>query len=444
MTVIKNTIKLSYSNLFSNKEKFSFEKNFPFFTFYLKNTFHFSFKKALALFFIFHFSFITYSQSLTDYIALAKQNSSKIQSLKADFEIAKEKTKELATYDNTSFSFGVFPNTVETRVGSQLINAEISQKLPWFGTLKAQKKLADAEAKLFSYDTDLYKKELAYKISKLYYELYEKQAVRLILKDNKTLLKTYEDMAIAALANNKATMSDVLKIRIQKNELHSKTFQTLNSIEALSKNFNRLLERDINEQLNIPSVLDVTTILVGKTEVSNHPLLAKEFQKEQNLSLAEKLIKKKQKPQLKLAASYTVVAKYASNPIGNGKDISYASIGLSLPLFNAKYKSQLKQNALKKEQIKANLNEVNIALETALETAKLAFENALIQVVAAEKNKEEVQRALNVDLKAYETGMLNYDRILKTQLQKIRYELMEVSAVKNAFVAKARIDYLIK
>ncbi len=82
-------------------------------------------------------------------------------------------------------------------------------------------------------------------------------------------------------------------------------------------------------------------------------------------------------------------------------------------------------------------------LEIALEVSVLELDNAILNVVAAQKNKVETQIAIDVDLKAYETGILNYDKILSLQLQKIRFQLMEVEAVKTAFVSKAKSEYLI-
>jgi hypothetical protein len=79
----------------------------------------------------------------------------------------------------------------------------------------------------------------------------------------------------------------------------------------------------------------------------------------------------------------------------------------------------------------------------ALESAKLNLNNSILDVVAAQKNKTEIQQAINVDLKAYETGILDYDKILRLQIQKIKYQIMEIEATKNAFIAKSKIEYLV-
>ena len=61
----------------------------------------------------------------------------------------------------------------------------------------------------------------------------------------------------------------------------------------------------------------------------------------------------------------------------------------------------------------------------------------------AQKNEVEVQRAISIDFKTYETGLLDYDNIVGLQLQKIMYQLTEIEATKGALIAKASIEYLI-
>jgi outer membrane protein TolC len=403
-------------------------------------------KINFKIFFLFYLSFLifnsTVAQTLDDYIQLGISNNSNLKAVDYDIALAKEAINEVGNYQNTNFYIAGFPSSTETRVGSQVFGAGISQKIPWFGQLKASKNLAKTKADNHYFDKVLGEKILSYQISETYFSLYEQQAKQEVLKNNKSILKTYENMAIAALSNNKATMSDVLKIRIQKNELHSRTFQTINTFEALSSNFNRLLEQNSNTILNIPNKLDVSEILIQQDGVDKHPILAQLKQEEKILEAENSFIQKDKKPKLNLGIDYVIIDKYTSNPIDNGKDIAIAKLGLSIPIFNKKYQSQLKQNALKVKQLSYKEKAQKIQLLNALEEAKLHFENALVQVLAAQKNQEEVQRALNVDLKAYETGILNYDKILKLQLQKIRYELTEIAATKKAFIAKAKIDYL--
>jgi len=384
------------------------------------------------------------SQTLDDYLQTASLNNSDIKVKTAEFELAKEQVNEVANLENTEFDFGVFVLTPETRVGSQLFKVGASQELPWFGDLDAQKTLQATKAEAKRFDAILSERELLYQVKVAYYNLYKNEAVTGILKDNKEILKIYENMALAALENNKATMSDVLRIRVQKNELHSKIFQNINSIDLLSRNFNRLLQRPINELIKVTDSLNVLDILNVNNEIENHPLLEKINAQNAIYESELEVINKDQAPKINVGIDYFLVDERTNaNPPDNGKDILMPKVSLSIPLFNVKkYKSQKSQVSIQEDIVKNKIENQKNLLEMELESTKLNLNNSILNVVAAQKNKAEIQLAINVDLKAYETGILDYDKILRLQIQKIKYQLMEIEATKNAFIAKSKIEYL--
>lgn len=383
------------------------------------------------------------AQKLDDYLAIAKTNSLELKISSYEYEIAKEKVLEIGNNSNTSFNFGYFIQSPETRVGPKVAVGGVRQEFPWFGTKNAERDVAKSTAEAFQFDAELSKRDLFYKVKEAYYNLYEKQAMTAILIENKEILMIYENMALAALENNKATFSDVSLIRVQKNELHSKMFQNYNKIEALTKNFNRLLQRDISELISISDNLNVTDILIGNTEVNSHPSLHKIDQLNDALELENELIGKENTPTIGLGLDYIIVNEIDNiDIVDNGKDIILPTIYFSIPLFNKDYKSKNNQIKIKKDMIVSEKINQKRLLEIALEEALLSFNNSVLSVVAAQKNKEEIQHAININLKAYETGVLNYENIVSLQLQKIKYQIMEVVATKNAFVAKAATEYL--
>lgn len=385
-----------------------------------------------------------FSQSLEDYIQIAIKNNSEIKLQNSLYKLEKEKENEVSSYKNTSFSSGIFALTPETRVGSQLFKIGASQQLLWFGELETNKNLAKAKADLKQYDIALTKREIIYQVKNAYYQIYQQKAISKILRGNKLILKTYEKMALAALENNRATMSDVLAIRVQKNELQNKIFQNSNRIKALQKNFNRLLERKIDAVLNIPDSLEVISIMLKNATVKKHPSLEKINKKEAVYLAEKKQILIEEKPKVSLGLDYILVEKRSdANPIQNGKDIIMPKVSISVPLFNKKkYRSKLEQVKIKEASLQYQLESQKSKLQIALEKARLDFDNSLLNVIANQKNSIEIQRAINVDLKAYETDLLDYDRILRLQLKKIGFQLMEIDAIKKMYIAKAKIAYL--
>lgn len=385
------------------------------------------------------------SQSMDDYLRIAVENNSDIKIKTGEFELAKEKVNEVGNLENTKFDLGVFVQTPETRVGPQLFKVGASQNLFWFGELDAQKALQDTKAEAKKYDAILSERDLLFQVKAAYYNLYQNEAITGILKDNKEILKIYENMALSALENNRATMSDVLRIKVQKNELHSQIFQNINSIELLSRNFNRLLQRPTSELITVTDSLSVLDILNANKEFKNHPLLEKIKAKNAIYKSELEVINKDQSPKINVGIDYILVDEVTgSNPKDNGKDILMPKVSLSIPLFNKKkFISQKNQISIQEQILISETENQKNLLEMALESAKLNLNNSILDVVAAQKNKTEIQQAINVDLKAYETGILDYDKILRLQIQKIKYQIMEIEATKNAFIAKSKIEYLV-
>ncbi len=382
-------------------------------------------------------------QNLSDYITLALKNNPSILVEQKKYEIEKEKITEVGTWNDTGFSFGYYPLTPETRVGQQITKVGISQEFPWFGTYEKQKDLQREKANLKQYDIALQKKEIVYKVENLYYEIYKRQANIKILKNNKLVLKIYENMALSALENNKASMSDVLKIRAEKNALHAKIYTQVHEIELLSKNFNRLLNRDAQTPLMIPDSLNATDILQRKYIVDNHPVIQKLEMYQEVLNKQQKLVRSQSKPKFKIGLDYVpVIARTDANPINNGKDIFMISAGLKIPIFNKKYKSQLRNIKLRQEAIKSEEEYRKLEFQSEYEKTETNFDNAMVNLMTTQKNIDDIQTAINVDLKAYETGKLNYDKILRLQLKKIKFELLAVQKTKEAFMARAKMKFL--
>ncbi len=400
-----------------------------------------TFQQLLVIFCLLTAMF-SYGQNLDDYINMLKQNSINLKARLYDEKINIEKINEADTYPDTQISFGIYALQPETRVGNQTYKIGISQVLPWFGTQNTEKKYLQNKAQLSLFDTQLQTKQLILQLKTLYFQLYALQTEAEILKENKQVLKTYESMALAALSNNKSSMTDVLNIRIKKNELHVRIFQSLNKIDAIKEQFNRMLNRDLQLPINIPEKLDVTDILPNKSTVTRHPLLQKNIHNMNVISDQMKWLKKQSYPKILLGLDYISVSPQAAQIEHNGKDILLPRLGLSIPLFNHRYKSQIEQLKIKKQQIHFQNQQMENDLKDALIIAKTELENQIVQIMAADKNIAQSQRSIDITLKSYETGMLDFDKIIQLQLQKIKYQLIKIHAVQKAFEQQARIDFL--
>ena len=386
---------------------------------------------------------IAISQSLERYLKIAENANPEIEYRELDQQIFEAKIDETGNLDNTKFNLGFYVFPPETRLGAQRLNIGVQQSLPWPGTLKAQKSVAEYKSKEKYYDIAIAKKNLFFNVKKTYYELYQNAALLNIYKENKQVLDIYENMAMGALENNKAKMSDVLKIQTQKNELHSKLFSVFNTYEALSRQFNRLLDRDEDIQLYIPDSLSILDIPIPGDTVTGHPLLRKLDARMTTIAKEQELLRYEEKPEFSVSLDYIAVSKRKDIfPDANGRDILMPAIAVSVPVFTKQYDAKAKRLTLEEKQTEVQKHNQEQILKSQYDLAKAKLKNAILQVVAAQKNKDVIQRAIDSDLKAYETGKINYDNILRMQLQKIKYQIMEIQATKEAYIQKAVLEYL--
>ena len=383
-------------------------------------------------------------QSLEDYLKQAEVNNPEIEYYELNYKIYREKVDETGNLDNTKFSLGYFILPPETRLGAQRVKLGAQQSFPWPGTFEAQKEVARYRSGEKYYDIDITKLNLFFNIKKTYYELYKNAAVLEVYKENKEILDIYEKMALGALENNKARMSDVLKIQTQKNELHSKIFSAFNDLKAISKQFNRLLDRDENKQLYVPDSMSILDIIIPNDSIGSHPVLEKIDAKKKVFEKEKELVAFEEKPKFTVSLDYISVNKRDDIfPDGNGRDIIMPMVGVSVPIFTKQYDAKSSRLALSVKKTEIEKYNREKEFKTQLDLAKAKIKNAILQVVAAQKNKEEIQRAIDSDLKAYETGKLDYDNILRMQLQKIKYQLLEIQGTKDAYVQYAILEYLL-
>ena len=383
-------------------------------------------------------------QSLEDYLKQAEVNNPEIEYYELNYKIYREKVDETGNLDNTKFSLGYFILPPETGLGAQRIKLRAQQSFPWPGTFEAQKEVARYRSGEKYYDIDITKLNLFFNIKKTYYELYKNAAVLEVYKENKEILDIYEKMALGALENNKARMSDILKIQTQKNELHSKIFSAFNDLKAISKQFNRLLDRDENKQLYVPDSMSILDIIIPNDSIGSHPVLEKIDAKKKVFEKEKELVAFEEKPKFTVSLDYISVNKRDDIfPDGNGRDIIMPMVGVSVPIFTKQYDAKSSRLALSVKKTEIEKYNREKEFKTQLDLAKAKIKNAILQVVAAQKNKEEIQRAIDSDLKAYETGKLDYDNILRMQLQKIKYQLLEIQGTKDAYVQYAILEYLL-
>ena len=387
------------------------------------------------------------AQQLDVYLQQAETTNPKISGANNEYEIALEKRNEVNTLPDTEFSVGYFISETETRTGPQQFKLSARQMLPWFGTITARKNYAAAMADAEYVNVAIAKRQLKLNVSQSYYKLYAAMDMQNVLREQVSLLETYEELALTYIEVGKASAVDLLKLQIRKNELLQEIEALKNTFKAEQAEFNSLLNQPVGTQIKVVNLsqMPLDSLSVSNTTVTTHPELIKFDKLYESVVSNETLNKKEEIPDFGVGIDYINVAERPSqNFSDNGKDILMPMLSVSIPIFNSKYKSVSKQNELRQEQITNERKERENQLNAVLAEALSARETALMNYRTQLKNLQHAKDAEDILTKSYETGIIDFNDILDLQELQLKFEKAIIKSITNYYLQTATLNYLTK
>lgn len=390
-------------------------------------------------------SISSYSQSLQEYLTIAETNNPELQAMQYKYESALEKITEVGSVPNTVIAVGYYVQPVETRVGAQKAKISAIQQLPWFGTLNAKKESASFQAEAELNSIDLIKRKIFLNVKTVYYQLIELNAKERIVNENIEILKTFEELALNELENNRSTMVDVLKIRMEKNEQLNVLHTVKENLKAKQIAFNLILNQDENLVVNTPTSAEILdeNILFQKEMISENPQLLKLDNLQSSLEKSELAAKKGGLPTFGVGLDYGFIEERDVPDLeDNGKNIIMPMVSLSFPLFSKKYSSKQKQLKLEQKAIETSKVETSNQLVTLFEKAEAELRNAKVSVKTQLDNIGEADQAQKVLLAAYQTSKMDFEQILEVQQLKLKFQLRMAASEKEYAIQKSKIEFL--
>lgn len=400
-------------------------------------------KNTILILSLFLVSGFAKAQVLEDLIQEAYTNSPEIQKFDVQYKIASEKVNEANSLRNTDFNFGYMAVAPEMEMPMERFRVSVMQMLPWFGTISARENYAASMAEAQYVEVVIAKRKLALSISQRYYQLYEIRAKQEVLDKNITLLQTYERLALNSLEVGKASAVDVLRLQIRQNELRQQK-------EVLLQE-NKEIQAAINSLMNLP--YDKEVVVVGSFEIPEeenyynyenldvNPELLKYDKLYQSVEQAEVLNQKESAPMLGFGVEYV---NQENSPMITSpyKDMVMPMVSLSIPIFNNKYKSQTRQNELRKQEIQFQKEERLNVLKADLSKAISQQNQARIKFSIQKQNLKQAEDAEEILIKNYETGIIDFKDILDIQELQLKFQMAQIESVTMYYVQSAIINYL--
>lgn len=386
------------------------------------------------------------AQTLEDYFQIAAENNPGLLAKYKNFEATMQRVTQASSLPDPNLSFGYFISPVETRVGPQQARFSMTQMFPWFGTLNAQENTASllAEAKYQEF-LDA-RNKLYYQVAASYYPLYELEKLISIEEENQRILSSYKEIATVQFQNDKGSMVDVLRVDIMLKDATTDLSILNQKKKPLETRFNKLLNRNENESIEIIDTLllkEITQEFRKDSMLVANPLLEELNLKVLASQAQERTAIKQGLPKFGIGLDYVIVGERTDMPLeDNGKDVLMPMVTMSLPIFRGKYKAAQNEAQLMQESYELQKEEVANRLISSYEMIWYKIQKQTELIVLYEAQIQESEQSLNLLFSAYSNSGKDFEEVLRMQQQILKYQRMKATALSDYHIALAELDYI--
>jgi outer membrane protein TolC len=236
---------------------------------------------------------------------------------------------------------------------------------------------------------------------------------------------------------------DVLRLQIRQNELQQEKDVLMQQYNGMQAALNSLMNREYDTQVSVVSSLEIPKDdnFYSYETLSVNPELLKYDKLYQSVEQSELLNQKESGPMVGLGVQYT---NMQDSPMitSSYKDMVMPMLSISIPIFNNKYKSQTKQNDLRKQEIQSQKEARLNVLKADLSKAISQRNQARIKFDTQKKNLKQAEDAEDILIKSYETGTINFNDVLDVQALQLKFQMGQIESIKAYYVQTTIINYL--
>ena len=438
---------------------------------------------------------------LDNYLEMAAKNNPGVKAAFSEYLAALEKVPQVGSLPDPQGSLDFFLKPMELVTGNQVGNISVMQMFPWFGTLKLAKDEASLMAKAqFSLFQES-KAGLFYDVKTSWYQLVKYKRGIALINQNIALLESIEKLAMVkfqspagsssgsgsssnsgmqetpsasgngggmdgmnnqpaasgqpqsgmsagssvGMGSKSTGLADVLRVRMeildQKNQL-SLLKDQLKTEEA---NFNSLLNRDQNLEIEIPDSLkmeslSVSVLAVADSILSNNPMLAMLDAEGQSYSAMADKARKMGLPMVGVGLNYMLIQQQEGNQsMMNGKDMVMPMLNFTIPIYRKKYTAMQKEARYLQESTILKSDEMKNMLLLEYRQLVQNYSDAERRVELYKEQSDLANRTANLLLAGFTSTGTDFEEILRIQYKVLEYGLKHIEAVAdyNTAVAKA-------
>lgn len=362
------------------------------------------------------------------YIHQALNNNSELEAAYYDWQSMLFDKEASDTLPDPKIGYGYYIQSVETRVGPQKSNLNISQMIPWIGKLRNRKQLAHQKALVAEQRLYVLTSSLIRRLKDAFYDLYFLEKSIQLSQENITLVDILERVAQRHVQVG-ASSADAIQAQIEINQLYDTVDSLQKREESLVAKIAALLNVQRGSDIAVPTNLFgiqrsvPNGICCEELKEANPTLILLSLQTEKEKANYQ-LVSQDRYPDITVGVNWINTGKAITPTPDRGKDAIHASISLNLPLWTSTYRSR--ENAAQSHVVSASemFTQKSFEIFADYEDTLLKYEDAERRALLYHDTLlPQAEQALEILVESYKTGKTEFDRVLESQRVLLHFQL---------------------
>lgn len=237
--------------------------------------------------------------------------------------------------------------------------------------------------------------------------------------------------------SSSGTMSDVLRIQIEKAELQNNLELIVSNRTAAEARFNALLNRRQDMRVAVPDSLRQLHLLIDDQAMTDSIIIANPMlsmlEAEANAYRAKaEMDKKMSYPMFGIGLQYSLVGKSNNSMVMdnmNGMDMVMPMFKISIPIFRKKYQAQQKESRHYRQASELKYENTLNQLQSEYQTVKQQLADASRKIALYQKQQELSLSTWQLIVREFSAGTTSLTDVIQVERQLLDYRLKKSEAI---------------
>lgn len=323
------------------------------------------------------------------------------------------------------------PRPILTARGYQRSQWRFEQTIPFPGKLRLRGEVAALGSEVAESEAGIVAQDLVFQIKQTYDELYRVQEQADLVRQFQTELRNFEEAAATQYEVGKGLQQSILKAQLERNSLNIQLEKLEEEGRSALERLAYLLDRPDLSGLRGKAVVRTPEVTLAgdvleralKVRPEAEALRYEIEQSDRSVDLAAREFL----PDFMVSVNYFDIGEGGPMPTATGRDAVALNVGVKLPLWLGKQRSNLRQARLERSRAEARLQSLRTSIRTEIEDLRSRLARQRQQLALLENDLiPQARTTVEATLSAYSTGRTSFLDLLDAERMLFNLRMQQV------------------